>query len=283
MPGDPFKHVQPGQRLQFPAALYNGVADLVANNRRQLSMNPGTPGGLEPGRLYVKNTTDDDLDQFAVLGISDALIDPADNPDGFAARAMVEGVEPAAEHLNGLCVVLVEPVAAGEIGVAVAQGVLPVKLEIAAAGDRYADAAVGSTDELVSGPTGVAEILWAEPGTGTGKWALVRVGGNRPEAVVVRVQGSGGYGRRWYDGNIMVPPAGDVNPMVAAGSGANGTVGAPCIILNLAPEDGGADGVTPWLSGGDHPGTIRSVQSDGTPVVVIEAYQDVVCPTGEGA
>lgn len=178
MPGDPYKRARPGQPLQIPAAVYNDFLDTAAafKAQRQGTQAAGAGRPLQPGQVLVKNTTGTNLDRFAVLGISDALISPADNANAFAERPMVQGVTPAAGHVGGRFVVLVEPIAAGKVGVAAAAGLTILKLNVTDANHQAADAKDGTTAAMVSVDSGPVQVLWKESGTGDGKWAIGRFG-----------------------------------------------------------------------------------------------------------
>jgi hypothetical protein len=199
MPGDPFKRAIPGQPLDLPAAAWNAFIDTTqAFRRQQRGQRPGDPSARDwsPGECVVQNATEDDLDRFAVLGISGPLIDPEDNEDGFAERLAFTGVEPTEDHEAGAFVVLQEPVSAGAIGRAVVAGATVCKLDVGDADHLYASAADGNAGSLVSAESGPALILWKQAGTGSGKWAVVRVGveaERRPEGLVrVEIETDGG-------------------------------------------------------------------------------------------
>jgi hypothetical protein len=177
--GDAFKKVQNGQPLQIPADAYNAFIDTAVAFKAR-GRGQGGDAAVDAGSatiVLVRNGSGANLDRFAVLGIDAALIPPADNPDGFAARVALAGVAPAAAHLGGRFAILVEPVADGAIGRACVGGCTVLKLNVGSAGDWFADAEAGTTAALVSGATGPVQILWKEAGTGSGKWAVGRFGG----------------------------------------------------------------------------------------------------------
>jgi hypothetical protein len=84
-------------------------------------------------------------------------------------------VTPTEDHA-GRFVILAEPIAAGKIGRAYAAGVCPVRVNVAGESHRFAACEPGDTGQLHSAPTGPAELLWTEAGTGQ-RWAVVRIGG----------------------------------------------------------------------------------------------------------
>jgi hypothetical protein len=70
--------------------------------------------------------------------------------------------------------VTVEPIESGKIGRVAVGGVVQCKVEVDKADDKFA-ACKASAAELKTGTSGEGLILWKESGTGTGKWALVRL------------------------------------------------------------------------------------------------------------
>lgn len=269
--GDPYKKAQAGQPLSIPAALFNDTIDTVRAFKagRQSGPRPGNPGaGIQPGQVWVKNTTNSNLDRFAVLGISDALISPADNPGAFVERPMVQGVAPTADHVGGRFVVVVEPIAAGKVGVAAAGGITILKLNVASEGHWHADAKDGTTAALASAESGPVRVLWKQSGTGDGKWAIGRFAGGGDRNVVVQVTGPHPGGGKYAGVVLPGRPAGDVS--VATGLTAadyGGTAGAAACIVLHAWEAGRSSHCLP--TGAILPGVVTSTNADGTKVVTV--------------
>ena len=82
-----------------------------------------------------------------------------------------------------------EPIANNEIGLACAEGLCPVKINVTDEDQQYADISNGETGKLKSSSTGATQILWAEPGTGV-KWAIVRLAAPEAGPVLVIITGS---------------------------------------------------------------------------------------------
>ena len=87
-------------------------------------------------------------------------------------------------HLGNFAV-LVEPVAAGDVGLAVVSGVVPVKVYMSSTASwpltgqswyDYADIDDGQSGHLIARPYGGARILWLADTSGGEQWALVRIG-----------------------------------------------------------------------------------------------------------
>lgn len=168
--------VLPGQRLRIAARDWNRVqaaADAVEAQR----------GGQQPGRgvgtILVRNTSDRDLAEFAVMCVSGVLVTPEANLAEFQFRWALDVDVPSADTLGQL-VITQEPIKAGAVGRAVACGISPVQLLGELTGDT-AGAVADKTTYLEAGGRG-AQVLWAEdyvaPGVGETeepRWALVRL------------------------------------------------------------------------------------------------------------
>lgn len=171
------QRVQPGQRYDLQASDINAAREALAyvqaQRRSQRARSGG--GGLQSGIVRVRNDSGSPRSQFDVLGITGVIIEAADNLAEFQQRCRIclVGAEPAAAHA-GKFVVLLEPLADGAIGAAVAAGVVQCQVDVQAEGDEYAEVASGSY-ALASAASGTARILHVPAGTGT-QWAVVRLG-----------------------------------------------------------------------------------------------------------
>ena len=176
--GDTLKKVTAGQRLQMPASTFNTFIDVA---RAWLADQQATGGeerieARQTGTILVRNDTNTDLPQFAVLGIDGVVFTPTDNEAEFRRRPVYTGIAPTvAIHFGGWFCVLSEPLADGKIGRAVVDGVTPVKVNVVDEDHWFADVIDDDTAKFTSSPDGAAQILVKEPGTG-GKWAVVRLG-----------------------------------------------------------------------------------------------------------
>jgi hypothetical protein len=91
----------------------------------------------------------------------------------FEQLPVVAGGTPSATT-TAWCVA-VEPIAANAVGRVAVGGVVQCKVEVTSADDKFV-ACKASTAELKTGTTGEGLILYKEGGTGSNKWALVRLG-----------------------------------------------------------------------------------------------------------
>ena len=170
-----FRKVRPGQPLRITAKAWNRVLDSVATQPEFLG------GGGAYGRInhvvQIKNTTGSTVPKWGVLEITGVVNDPTAGDSSLAQFQdvpILEGGTPSSTTA-GKFVVAVEPIAAGKFGRAAIDGVVQVKVEVDKATDKFVTCKA-SASELKTGPTGEGLILWKEDGTGTNKWALVRIG-----------------------------------------------------------------------------------------------------------
>jgi len=176
--GDPFKKVQAKQSLSIPAEAYNSFID-AARAVRGGQHNRGQDPALDirhSGILKVRNESGGDRARFEVLGVDRPLFLPSVAPLTFQNHVTLVGVTPNRRDHFGKFVVLLEPLAAGAIGLAIASGVTVARIAVASESDEWAD--VGDlSNVLVTNSTGAAFILWKEPWLfGSPRWAVVKVG-----------------------------------------------------------------------------------------------------------
>jgi hypothetical protein len=177
MAGDAFKKVQPGQRLEITAEVYKAFLDAARAVREHKVF--GTEASQffrQSGIVKVRNASGADQGRFAVLGLTEPIILPPDNLDEFKRQVTFEGTVPVKNDHKGKIAVLLEPVAAGKIGLAVVAGVVPVRLQVIP-GKLYDCAEIidGGTQALRNQPHGSARVLWVEGAGSTERWAVVRL------------------------------------------------------------------------------------------------------------
>jgi hypothetical protein len=186
--------VQAGDPLKIPAATFNTFIDAARGFQARTS-NRGRkaqPGFRQSGIVPVKNGSGVDCGRFSVLGIDSPVFTPPEGLESFQNQVALVGVTPSASTHAGSFVVLLEPVAYGEIGMGCVDGVCPAVIAVTEEEHEYADLDDGQMGWLASGISGSARILWKEAGTGL-KWAIVRLGVGCPPALFpVAVTVSGG-------------------------------------------------------------------------------------------
>jgi hypothetical protein len=116
--------------------------------------------------------------RWGIVAITGVEITPtstatAEATKSFEEQPIVTGGTPSAT--TTAWGVAVEPIESGKIGRLAVGGVVQVKVEVDKADDKFV-ACKASASELKTGVKGEGLILYKESGTGSGKWALVRLG-----------------------------------------------------------------------------------------------------------
>ncbi len=197
MAGDPLKKVQSGEQLRIPAEAYNAFIDAARSVRSQQALGADAQQFARQTTLAkVRNVTGSNRERFAIVGLSQPIIAPADNEAEFLRQPTFDGVVPADGH-EGRFGVLLEPIPVGKIGVAAVAGVVPVRM-LVSPGVLYDHAEIlsSTTFLLRNVPHGSARILWIEPGDGFLRWAVIRLDDGDYEAhvfVTSNIADSGGF------------------------------------------------------------------------------------------
>jgi len=286
--------VSPGQPLRITADTFNAFVDAAAAHQAgKLGLGAeGTATGRTAGIVTVRNDSGADQDRFAVLGIGDPLILPADNPAAFQERVAHALVEPDEEaHADRFCI-LQEPIAAGALGRGLILGVTPVRLEVTAEDDRTATIVTGETGSLTTGSSGAARILWKEPGTGP-KWGIVQIpaggsGGGSPNLVLEISRTAHG----WLVGDVLRWTG---SAWVFADAAVVGDTDTLAVVGRIPDDDSALlvlwgvfclDGLTPhtdyWLDP-VAPGFLTATKPSEHPRLVLHHAQDGLCVLRAGA
>jgi len=273
--GDALKKVTAGSPLAIPAAAYNAFID-AARAEQAHQGDQGVPGQAIPresGIVLIKNTTESDLDRFAILGIDAPIFTPTDNEQEFKNRVALKGVTPDTEEDEhyGRFAILLEPLAAGRIGLGMVQGVTPVRLRRYTDWLRSADIQDGKTGYLCDKIGGIAKILWCEEGVSENeedlKWAVVafRGGGTVGASYVWRAQVTGVYAA---DGGAWVSYAADgwqayvtANPLYQNGEPDEETT----LLLKLTADCAEGEVGFKDVAGGDRVGYIIATDTSDVP------------------
>jgi len=178
----PFPRANAGDPLRIPASAWNRIRDATIKVERGGS-NIGKVNGdrTNPREVIVKNATVTDLDRYDIMGVSIPLFGPDVNLTEFQTNLCMQGVACDGEEHIGRWAVLMEPIAAGQIGMAIISGETIAMIDVLDANDTHVECNTDPSDtgnfyRLQSGTTGTARILWKESGTGNDKWALIRIG-----------------------------------------------------------------------------------------------------------
>jgi len=170
------RRVEPTDLLRIPAGDWNAAMRQVesAHGQRHVTARQAIDRDKDGDKCLIRNETGMDLDRFSVVGLSEPIILPSANLQEFKRQVTFRGVVPTESHL-GRFAILLAPCAAGAITEAAIAGVTWVWLQIDDSLDWCADVLPGSTDYLVTSPTGSAQVLWRESDSGV-CWAAIRFG-----------------------------------------------------------------------------------------------------------
>lgn len=191
------RKVRSGESITIKASTWNAFIDAAnfTQSTKQNRLGGSLKSGIGAGIVLLKNCESQTYDRFSALVLTGICITPETNEDEFISCAPVfEGNKMTEDREDRPYAVLLEPIAAGEIGRAMLLGITPAKIKVNDSEDSYAVPLVGSsTGEMESSQTGVARILWKGSGSGT-QWCLLQLGGagagsGGEKAMMCRVSG----------------------------------------------------------------------------------------------
>ena len=224
--------VKAGDTVVIKASTWNAFIDAAnfAKEQRQNQLGKGLRSGVATGIVLVKNGESEARDRFSALVLSDVAVPPNVNEDEFVSCPPVFIGQKMTEEREGKpYAILLQPLAAGEIGRAMVLGITPAKVSIQDADDEYAVPTPGSTTgALQSDATGVARIIWKAGGSGL-QWCLLQLGGagsggGQPDKAYMCLV-NGGTSLAGY--RVSVYPNGRSDP----GTAQNGILYAPDLAL----------------------------------------------------
>jgi hypothetical protein len=181
--GDPFKKVMPGDRLAVPAEVYNALQEALQKAKAGRFNQPasGPAPRIPPGCLWVRNDGSQPVDRFGILALRDLVFNPSTEFNTFAWDLLATGDTPGPKDAFGHFAVLQQPLAAGQVGVGMVDGVTPVLLNVTHEQAKYADidcwgcCSSDAIRRLRTCECGGARILAKAAGTGE-RWGIVKVG-----------------------------------------------------------------------------------------------------------
>lgn len=169
--GDPIKSA-------LTADSWNAMAEaaaVIAASRLGSSVTSNL-GRRDYSIIRVKNTSQDNWPRFGVAGLVDPVIDADTNLLEFQGEPLFNGENPSDDTLTKYAITI-DAIPAGEIGRAVAIGVIACQVDMRDQCHFYAKAVAGDYEKLKSDDIGTARILWHQPPASYPAtcWALVRV------------------------------------------------------------------------------------------------------------
>lgn len=211
--------VRPGQKVRIAASDWNAVRRAVGSSRLRIG-GFGSSLGAGPEKCVVRNDSETDLPQFAVVQLSGAAADAS----VFRGETPVVSAVSYAGYGQPFAILL-QSLASGESGLARFSGVMAARVKACESGGLRASPSPGGT-YLVQSPVGPAALLGAQDFTEADVdglvWALVVLGGTGGSAagsgdvVVCRVKDSNG--REWFEGvDVDVYDNGFMEPATGTG------------------------------------------------------------------
>lgn len=178
------KRVSPGTPLRIQARDWNALAEAAeaheeARHDRGPGRRPASPNS--PATVRVHNATAVTVPAGGVLVLTEPIVQPHQDPDGFPlGRPLMHGRGPQETDAGGFVVTL-NACASGEIVDAAVVGLVAAQVWINDESDRFADCREYDVTSLASRPSGPAEIVWkqipANRPNPPRAWCLVRIGG----------------------------------------------------------------------------------------------------------
>ena len=170
------KKVVTGQKFKPKATTWNSFVDAaVYVKQRQSDLTSKTlRRDTRSGIVLVRNSTEEDLGQFAVIALGELIIKPEDNEPEFRANIPIFEAELITEeNKDRPIVVLQKPLKENHCGAAMLSGITPVKINVENEEHEFAELDV--ENGLKSSESGSMRVLWKEPETGE-KWAIIQIG-----------------------------------------------------------------------------------------------------------
>lgn len=160
MAADAFKKVQKGERFRPSAEAWNTMLDVAESFRTSRGFTQGAIDISQDGKVWIKNTSGDTLDQFSIVGIGDATTAPVDDQAEFLLRMSFESASPTD---GGTFAVLQYGVEDDTIVEARMYGLTHCWVDSSDASHGYANCEAANYDTLVSqAATGPAKIIWID-------------------------------------------------------------------------------------------------------------------------
>lgn len=166
-----------GDRLAIHARDWNDMQRLVEQYRNgsfRIDAEGPASSTRDPCTVKALNTTTSALPHYAVVGLGEPVIHPADNPMEFARNVAFRIESPQRSRWG----ILQAPCGVNEFAPCVVSGVTACKLNVDSSlvSQSYADTQNSDFESLVLvEASSCAQVLWREGGTGL-QWAIIRIG-----------------------------------------------------------------------------------------------------------
>lgn len=184
------RKVQPGDVFAPSAADWNAFGR-AADAAQASELDQGLPivdsRNRNQALIRIQNDTGEQIDRYDAVVITEPVISPDDSVTGYlAGLPCFKGTNPGIDldAIRGRIAICLAPIAAGQIGLAVASGLVRTPIDLQSAAHSHAGPVTGSRRLHSTDDSGQpAEILWAaevpkpvgEEEPDTIVWALVRL------------------------------------------------------------------------------------------------------------
>jgi hypothetical protein len=176
------RKVQSGGSLGdiFQASYHNDLREMLKWWKAQIRDGAGRykQNIDDTNQVWIKNNSGADRSACEILGIDTSIpVSPTHNLGAFQQDCVVQGVSPTFASHDGKFVILPGALPNSEIGIGQIAGVCAVQVTVTAGLEwyGYADVTNNTATKLTLLPSGKAQVLWRETGTGD-KWAIVLLG-----------------------------------------------------------------------------------------------------------
>jgi hypothetical protein len=183
MAADPFRRVSPGERLRVSAVAYNAMLEAAEAHKRPTAFGAGdAPGGEPAGVLLAKNTTEDMIDRFRLVGFDGPLL--AGDAKGFLDRPCLKARKPTADD-HTIFGVTQERIPAGKIGRVMVAGLTYLRVSVQHDDDQFAFVEA-ATHLAKSTATGPIQLIGVPTGGAApeDRWCIARIPVECPEIIV---------------------------------------------------------------------------------------------------
>jgi len=171
------RKIQPGARIKrFPAGTFNALVDGELRDRQSGHKgNPAPFNGFANSSVIVRLVWDGDtpIPPGSAVKLDEVIKDPTDKAWVVREGLQFRCSEPTSS--SDKFAITMEPMVPGGLGYGHIPQAAWALINIGNAGDDYAK--LTTSTEMVSDSADGQRIIWKQSGTGSGKWAVVSLGG----------------------------------------------------------------------------------------------------------
>jgi hypothetical protein len=181
------KKIQPGMRVKrFPAGTFNALVEGELRDRQANAQRPRENGGFSKSSIVVRLWWQGEapLPPGSVVKLGEVIKDKISTQPGIPLEGLqFKCEEPTSDDSEEPCAITIEPIPANGLGYAhIPQATWAL---VTVTDDAHEFAKIVDGTELESNASTGFPIIWKEPGTGSGKWAVVSL--SRPGGGLIKV------------------------------------------------------------------------------------------------